>query len=173
MAKEIKKGPLTDAKHSNKASEVELFVRSAFLKPLKGQPLHFSTNNEENVLKSMQNSLDQHREETDLVQPPSELELCSWIAKQHLRTSADGLSTMKIDGDVDKQGLAFEIKLLATINSRCSSEFNFLGTEKVTRCTFGDSVFKKNWQRPQGASCSSSSSCHGFKIKLCAVPSGH
>ena len=45
---------------------------------------------------------------------------------------------VKIDGDVDKQGLALEIELLATINLRCSSELNFLGTEKVTRCTFGD-----------------------------------
>jgi len=36
---------------------------------------------------------------------------------------------MKMDGDVDEQGLAIEIKLLATINSRfCSSELNFLGT---------------------------------------------
>ena len=77
MVKEIKKCPLTDAKHSNKAFEIELFMKLAFLKPLKGQPLHFGTNNEENVLKSMQISLDQHREETDLLQPPSELGLCS------------------------------------------------------------------------------------------------
>ena len=77
MVKEINKGHLTNAKHSNKAMEAELFTKLAFLKPLKGQPLCFGTNNTENVLKSIQISLDQHREETDLAQPPSELGLCS------------------------------------------------------------------------------------------------
>ena len=105
--------------------------------------MSFGTDNEENIFKSMQISLDQLREETDLVQSPTELGICGQIEKQHLRTSTDGLSTAKTDGDIDEQGLAFEIKSLATINSRRSSEHNFIGTEKLTRCTFGDSVFKK------------------------------
>ena len=98
--------------------------------------MSFGTDNETNVFKSTQMSLDKLREETDLVQSPTELGICGRIEKQHLRTSTDGLSTAKIDGDVDDQGLAFEIKSLATINSRRSSELNFFRQRKIDKMQF-------------------------------------
>ena len=99
MVMETKKGPLTNTKSSNNASGTELFTKLAFLKPPKGQPVHFGANNEENVLKSVQNSLEQHRQETEAVQPPVDVGLIACVTKLHLRMSTDGLVSIKVDGN--------------------------------------------------------------------------